>query len=98
MRLWDPATKTETRSLRVGRSWTRGVSWSPDGTILATSGAAGKLLLWDPAAGTLLATLSDGGPDVWSVAFSPDGARIASGSGSYEARTGVGLIRLWGLP
>jgi WD40 repeat protein len=89
---------SEARSLKVGTSWTRGVSWSPDGTVLATSGALGKLYLWDPETGTKLATLSESGPAIWSVAFSLDGTRLADGSGGYEVRNGVGLICLWGMP
>ena len=86
------------RSFRVSPSWARGVSWSPDGTLLAATGAAGRLGLWNPATGEAVATLSSSGYDVWAVAFSPDGTKLASGSGRYESQTGNSPIRIWGLP
>ncbi len=65
----------------------RGVSWSPDGTRLATASDDGKVRFYS-AAGALLMTLSGHAAGVTSVAWSPDGRTIASGSDD-------GTIRLW---
>ncbi|WP_346128837.1 WD40 repeat domain-containing protein [Lentzea roselyniae] len=49
------------------------ISISPDGTVLTSAGADGKLHLWDLARGTVLATLAVGEP-VHSTRFAPDGS------------------------
>jgi GTPase SAR1 family protein/Tol biopolymer transport system component len=63
-----------------------GVSWSPDGRVLA-SAENQTVQLWD-ADGRHLATLDGHEGNVWSVAWSPDGRVLASGSQD-------GTVRLW---
>ena len=67
--------------------WVRSVSFSPDGTTLA-SGSGNAILLWDVATHTTIATLQGHTAGVVSVSFSPDGATLASGSRD-------GTILLW---
>ena len=55
------------------------VTWSPDGTRLATGGSEGTVKIWDAVQGHLLSTLSGHQGGVLAVAWSPDGRRIASG-------------------
>ncbi len=54
------------------------VAYSPDGTLIATTGAGGIVKLWDSNTGELLFTL-DAGSDEFgtSLAFSPDGNTLA---------------------
>jgi WD40 repeat protein len=64
-----------------------GCAFSPDGTVLATTGE-GTVLLWDAMTGAPLRTLTGHRSRVRACAFSPDGTLLAS----------VGLdrtVRLW---
>ena len=65
-----------------------GLVYSPDDTVLASSGGDGAVRVWDAAAGTPRLTLKGHGGEVDSVAFSPDGTSLATGGKD-------GLIRLW---
>jgi WD40 repeat protein/serine/threonine protein kinase len=61
------------------------VSWSPDGTRLATGSWDGTAKVWDAASGRELLTVRGFGGQVFSVAFSPDG-KLASGSWDGTAK------------
>ena len=64
------------------------VSFSPDGTTLASGSSGGEVHLWDVATRAHTATLSGHRYWVTSVSFSTDGAILASGSS-------IGEVRLW---
>jgi WD40 repeat protein len=56
------------------------VAFSPDGSMLASTGDDGVLKLWDPSTGRLLSSLSGGG-SVWAPSFSADGSLVAAAWG-----------------
>ncbi|TEU17946.1 MAG: hypothetical protein E3J21_07060 [Anaerolineales bacterium] len=60
--------------------WVRSVTFSPDGSLLASGSADQTVRLWDVSTGQCLKTLQGHTYLVWSVAFSPDGCTLASGS------------------
>jgi WD40 repeat protein len=66
------------------------VAYSPDGSLLASAGGDGKLLLWETDSGKALAVLSGHTQAVTSTAFSPDGRWLASGGLD-------GKLILWGV-
>jgi WD40 repeat protein len=66
------------------------VAFSPDGSILASSGDDRSIRLWRVSDGRLLRILSGHTAAVDHLAFSPDGTLLASGSWD-------GTVRLWGV-
>jgi WD40 repeat protein len=75
------------------------VSWSPDGTRLASGSDDNTVKLWDASSGGLARTLAGHDNSVLSVAWSPDGTRLASGSADrtvklWDAGSGKELHRL----
>ncbi len=76
------------RATFSGHSGTvRTVKWSPDGSVIVSSGEDGTVRMWSPQ-GRLLQTLVDlDGSPFTRVAWSPDGKLLAAGNGSlWNAR------------
>ena len=86
LNLFDVSTQRDPIATLDG---TQFVSFSPDGTTLATgSRTVAEVELWDIATRTNIATLKGHSDRVISVSFFPDGKILASGS---EDRT----VKLW---
>ena len=66
------------------------MTFSADGSTLASASEDGTLRLWDVATGEPLKTLTGHTQWVSSIAFSPDGQTLASGSAD-------GTVLLWDL-
>ena len=87
--LWDLASGSaavldgHTRSVRA-------VSFSADGTMLASGLSSGLIELWDILTASRLAVLAGHAQEVRAVSFSPDGRMLASGSDDHT-------VRLWDL-
>ena len=70
----------------TGAVWS--CAFSPDGALLATTGADRSVLVWRPGTGVQLHRLAGHADWVFGAAFSPDGALLATAS---RDRT----VRLW---
>jgi dipeptidyl aminopeptidase/acylaminoacyl peptidase len=65
-----------------------GLSFSPDGALLASSGWDCMVKLWNIESGQLVRSFDDlNSMGVWGVAFSPDGALVAAPTGNQ--------LKLW---
>ena len=75
----------------------RSVSWSPDGTRIASASEDTTVQIWSPGtfAGSLVRTYRRHLSEVMSVSWSPDGTRIASASKSvniWDPNTGERML------
>ena len=90
--MWDVGTGTLKSELTGHAGDVHSVSFSPDGTTLASGGADTTVRLWDVASATETATLTGHGGSVGSVSFSPDGRTLASARSTSRLENAV---RLW---
>jgi hypothetical protein len=86
--LWDATSGKELHALHGHRYWIGSVTFSPDGTRLASASEDTQVLLFDTHTSRQICALKGHTQAVWSVAFSPDGTRLATGSHS-------GSVKLW---
>ena len=77
--LWDVATREIIATLEGHTSWVTSVSFSPDGTILASGSDDETIRLWDVETGNTAVVVSGHIDAGRSVSFSPDGATLAAG-------------------
>ncbi len=80
VRTWELAGTPERLALGGHRGGVSGVGFSPDGTMLASTGKDGVLRIWDPATGRAIRALEARTTDTQGCAFSPDGTLLAFGS------------------
>jgi WD40 repeat protein len=86
--IWDTTSGQPARRLAhptANEQQPVSVSWSPDGSMVATGGGQGKVILWRAADAKQLATLPVDTSWVLAMAFSPDSSLLAaSGIGDRQ--------------
>ena len=78
MRLWDGSTGVPIATLEGQSESVVSLSFSPDGSRLASGSDDSTVRLWDGASGVPVATLGGHSRSVASLSFSPNGSRLAS--------------------
>jgi sugar lactone lactonase YvrE len=77
-KIFEPYTGRELGRLEGPSAGARHVTFSPDGSRIATAEIDGSVRLWDGATGEAQLALRGHSSEVASVAFSPDGSRLVS--------------------
>ncbi len=80
VQLWDAQTGEKLMWIPNPGSQINGLTFSPDGTRMATAGEDQTVKLWDTRTGQNVFVLRGHSASVLTVAFSPDGEKLASGS------------------
>jgi WD40 repeat protein len=95
LRVWDVATGKLLHEVEPGAEEIYSVDWSPDGTLLVSSGLKTDICLWSSDL-TLLRRLP--APEwVISVKFSPNGSRLITAGGAF-VRSEPRSVTIWGVP
>ena len=89
IQLWDVNTEQLLFSVEKQTENIEALTFSPNGKVLASAGAADRIRLWDVESGTLLGTLKVA-PSSKVLAFSPDSRLLATGGAE-------GIIQLWDI-
>jgi WD40 repeat protein len=90
--VWDVTSRSLRKGFWVDLSYAAGVSFSADGTMLATAGTEG-VMLWDVASGAKRGRLGEGEP-VADVSFSPTAPIVAFvRDGWVTAQPPKGVVR-----
>jgi WD40 repeat protein/uncharacterized protein YjbI with pentapeptide repeats/3',5'-cyclic AMP phosphodiesterase CpdA len=84
VRLWDRTNGRPFHLVHLGGE--AALSFSPDGTRLASSGIEGSLHVWEPAFGNNFTVLKGHTGRLTAAAFSPDGERLATSATDDTAR------------
>lgn len=90
IKLWDPETGAEIRTLKDHIDAVYSLAFTPDGKRLLSAAADRSVKIWNPATGERLYTLSEPTDGLNTVVLSPDG-KLAAAAGLDKS------IRIWRL-
>jgi WD40 repeat protein len=98
--LWNMKTGERIRSIRADPRVVEGMSVSPDGKLIATTGSLGEVKVWRWATGEEAAVFSGHMTATNSVSWFPDGKRLVSSSRLSQGDSGLheGEIMIWSVP
>jgi len=99
--IWDVDTGQSLMTLRGHNSYVRSAVFSPDGSLIVSTGDDRTSKIWDAEEGSLLTILSGHTDTIVEAAFSPDGRRLVTASWDgvakvWDVETGQELFALAG--
>jgi WD40 repeat protein/tetratricopeptide (TPR) repeat protein len=105
IKVWDPARGAELARMRGEHGWILALSFSPDGTRLASASErelwSASIHVWNAVTGRELSSMRGHNDRVDAVVWSPDGTRLASAGLDnsvrvWDPRTGQETLKLRG--
>jgi len=90
LEVWNLATMSRVTSWRVDDGDVATTTFSPDGKIIASSGAGGEVVLWDAGTHREVRRFETLGGKMMGLTFSPDG-RLLAGSEAKDDDCHVGV-------
>jgi WD40 repeat protein len=90
IKLWNPITHEEIRTLKDHIDAVYDLAFTPDGKRLVSASADRAVKVWDPATGERLYSMSEATDGLNSVAIDPTGTLVSAGG--YDK-----TIRVWEL-
>jgi len=91
LKLWNPKTRKELRTIHCSGDWVSAIDWSPDGEVLLTGDSDGLVKIWEPLGNDALMVPAQRVISYIAVAFTPEDALIALGKTAYSR------LKLWNL-
>ncbi len=89
--VWDGETGDLLKVLRAPNHSVSAAAISSDGTLLASGGTDGRIILWNTNTGQILGMLNGPNAAVNSILFFPNGTHLAAGYGNET----TGGVRVW---
>jgi WD40 repeat protein len=74
------------RTFHGHTGFVQSLAFSPVGSLVATGGSDGRVIVWDTLTGDIVHQEKMDGESIAAVAFSPDGTRVATGSHEGNVR------------
>lgn len=94
--LWDVETGKNKGTIKADAGELYSIGWSPDGSLLVTSGSDAQVTLWNSADLSLVREIES---PAWVIAacFSPDGTKLIFSGGS-ASNPSARWLETWGVP
>jgi WD40 repeat protein/uncharacterized caspase-like protein len=86
IKIWDPKTGTELRTLSGHQNFINRLAFSRDSRFLASGGTDSLIKIWDLTTGQELRTLKGHSGPITALSFSPDSRFLVSGSDDGSSR------------
>jgi WD40 repeat protein len=97
IRLWDPVTGGAVAALESKRDGLLALAFAPDGSLLASGGRAGSLIVWSVAKAAPDPGLSLAPGPVVGLSFTADGKALLAGLRSQRYGGEPGRLMCWNL-
>jgi WD40 repeat protein len=95
--IWDVSNGKMLHLASTGAEEMYRVTWSPDGSLLVSTGLKGDIIVWNPTDMSIIRRLP--APEwVIGAKFTPDGSRLLTAGGAGSRASGKRSVQIWAVP